>query len=369
MIYLDNAATTFVDDDVLKDFNYACKNYIGNPNSSYRLGKLAKARIDDASYDIARILNVKPTEIVYTSSATEANNLAIKGVCFSNKGKHIITTSLEHSSVIAPLNRLCQMGYKVSLAKLNSDGSVDIEYLKSIITEDTVLVSVVGVDGELGIRQNIEEIAILLKNFPNCYFHVDATQMIGKVKADFSNVDLISFSAHKFFGIKGIGCLIKKDNVKIMPLLDGGKSTTRVRSGTPALELIVSLQKALSLAYTDFDKKQKYVNELSSEIKEFLNSYKDIKLNNTSKSIDNIINFSVKNSSTLIELLADCGVYVSSKSACSLSDTISRSIVALYNDEKRANTSIRISITYKTTRKEIKMFKKIFDTCYAKLGE
>ena len=127
MIYLDNAATTFVDDDVLKDFNYACKNYIGNPNSSYRLGKLAKARIDDASYDIARILNVKPTEIVYTSSATEANNLAIKGVCFSNKGKHIITTSLEHSSVIAPLNRLCQMGYKVSLAKLNSDGSVDIE--------------------------------------------------------------------------------------------------------------------------------------------------------------------------------------------------------------------------------------------------
>ena len=193
--------------------------------------------------------------------------------------------------------------------------------------------------------------------------------MIGKVKADFSNVDLISFSAHKFFGIKGIGCLIKKDNVKIMPLLDGGKSTTRVRSGTPALELIVSLQKALSLAYTDFDKKQKYVNELSSEIKEFLNSYKDIKLNNTSKSIDNIINFSVKNSSTLIELLADCGVYVSSKSACSLSDTISRSIVALYNDEKRANTSIRISITYKTTRKEIKMFKKIFDTCYAKLGE
>lgn len=369
MIYLDYSATTFANKEVLKEFNKASKLYIGNPNSSHDLGVRAKKRIDEATGNIARLLGVNTNEIIYTSGSSEANNMAIKGVCKGNKGKHIITTMLEHSSVIAPINRLASEGYEVSFAKLNEDGTIDLENLKSIIREDTVLVSIVGVDSELGIRQNIEEIGAMLSSYPNCYFHVDATQMIGKTNFDFSNVDLISFSAHKFFGIKGIGCLIKKANVKLMPQIDGGASTTKFRSGTPALELIVSLEKALTLALLNYNKNIKYINDLNSDIKEFLNSYKKIKINNTNKSINQIINFSILNSKKLVSMLNECGVYLSTKSACSSSDSLSKTVMALYNDEVRADNSIRISISYTTTKKEINKFKKIFDLCYKRLGE
>lgn len=371
MLYFDYSATTFADKDVLKSFNNAATTYVGNPNSSHRLGLINEKRIDQATNLIASILKVNPSDIIYTSGSSEANNLAIKGVCEANSGKHIITTKLEHSSVVAPINRLCANGYEVSFAKLDNNGLVDINYLKSIITDDTVLVSIVGVDSELGIKQNINEIGLLLKEYPNCYFHVDATQMIGKTTFDFDNVDLISFSAHKFFGIKGIGCLIKKDNVKLIPQIDGGKSTTKYRSGTPALELIVSLETALKKAYSDFDNKLKYVKDISKSIKTFLSSYPGIIINNTNNSIDQIINFSTTNTdaSKLISLLNDNEVYVSSKSACSSSDALSKAIMCLYNDEQRADNSIRISVSYVTTKSDVAKFKKIFDKCYKKLGD
>ena len=367
MIYFDYSATTFPNKEVIKEFNFSMQKYVGNPNSSHRLGKLARARIDDASIKIANILGVKPNEVIYTSGASEANNLAIKGICYANKGKHIITTKLEHSSVVAPISRLVSLGYEVSFVNLKEDGTIDIEHLKSIIRNDTVLVSIVGVDSELGIRQNIEEVGLLLKNYPNCHFHVDATQLIGKTNYDFSNVDLFSFSAHKFFGIKGIGCLIKKENIRLMPLIDGGASTTKFRSGTPTLELIVSLEKALYLAYLDFNKKINYVKEISDDLKKFLSGYEGVTINNTEKSIPQIINFSILGSDKILELLSDCGVFLSSKSACSNPDALSKSIMALYNVIVRAEESIRISLSYVTTKKEIRQFKKIFDVCYKEL--
>lgn len=369
MIYFDYSATTFASEKVLNEFYRASKEYVGNPNSSHKLGIKNKCRIDEATLSISKILSVKPSEIIYTSGSSEANNLAIKGACKLNKGKHIITTSLEHSSVVAPINRLCSEGYDISLLKLNCDGTVDLNYLKSIIRDDTVLVSVVGVDSELGIRQNIEEIGKLLKNYDNCIFHVDATQLIGKTKFNFENVDLVSFSAHKFFGIKGVGCLVKKEHVKLMPLIDGGRSTTKFRSGTPALELIISLEMALMLAYDDFDNKIKYLKDISQDLKIFLSNYPHIKVNNTTKSIDHIINFSCPNSRKLLKLLNDHDVYLSTKSACSKDDSLSQTILSLYNDEKRAQNSIRISLSYVTTKKEIEEFKKIFDECYRKVNE
>lgn len=369
MIYLDYSATTFVNDKVLNEFVNTTKEYIGNPNSLHKLGIKNKKRIDDATSNICKILNVKSSEIIYTSGSSEANNLAIKGACKLKKGKHIITTGLEHSSVIGPINRLCNDGYEVSFVKLKEDGSIDTEHLKSIIREDTILVSIVGVDSELGIRQNIEEIGNILKNYPNCYFHVDATQMIGKTRFDFENVDMFSFSAHKFFGIKGIGCLVKKKKVKLMPLIDGGLSTTKFRSGTPALELIVSLEKALMLAYENFDSKIKYIKDISDELKGFLSNYPGVKVNSTIKSIDQIINFSCYNSKELLKALNNNEVYLSTKSACSSNKTLSNTILLLYNDEKRAENSIRISLSYVTTKKEIEKFKKIFDKCYKKVME
>lgn len=369
MIYLDYSATTFIDKKVLYEFNKACLKYKGNPNSSHKLGIKAKKKIEKVSNKIFNLLDIKDSKIIYTSGATEANNLAIKGVCNANKGKHIITTRLEHSSVIAPINRLASNDYDVSFVNLTNDGVVDIKDLKSKLRDDTILVSICYIDSELGIKQNIEEIASLLKEYPNCYFHVDATQAIGKIKPNFDNVDLISFSAHKFFGIKGIGALVKKNSVKIMPLLDGGSSTTKHRSGTPTTELIISLSKALELAYSNFDKKLKHIKLLNEDLKDFLSGYKDIKINNTKNSIDQNINFSVRNSDKLVELLNEKEVYVSTKSACSSSESLSKAIMAVYNDEKRAENSIRISLSYETTKKAIKKFKKIFDYCYRNKGE
>ena len=363
MLYFDYSATTFANDEVIKEFVDSLKEYVGNPNSSHKLGIKNKERIDKASLNIAKILNVKPSEIIYTSGASESNNLAIKGSCKALKGKHIITTRLEHSSVVAPISRLCQEGYDLSFVNLNYDGRIDLSDLKKIIREDTAIVSIVAVDSELGIRQDIEQIGKILKSYPNCYFHVDATQMIGKTKFDFKDVDLISFSAHKFFGIKGIGCLIKKENVKLFPLIDGGRSTTKFRSGTPPLELIVSLEKALLLAYENFESKLEFVKCISKDLKAFLKGYSDIKINNTSNSIDQIINFSCNNSQKLLSLLNENDVYLSNKSACS-KDTLSQTILSLYNDKKRAENSVRISISYVTTKEEIKEFKKIFDKCY-----
>lgn len=370
MIYLDYSATTFVNKTVLNSFVDDALKYKGNPNSSHELGVKNNKRIQEATKNIAKLLNVKKDEIIYTSGSSESNNLAIKGVCNANKGKHIITTVLEHSSVIAPINRLCKEGYEVSFVKLDSNGMVDLEDLQSKIRDDTVLVSIVGVDSELGIKQNIDNVGKVLKNYPNCLFHVDATQMIGKVKVNFDNVDLISFSAHKFFGIKGIGCLIKKEHVKLEAQIDGGNSVTKYRSGTPQLELIVSLEKALTIAYNNFDKKLNHINKVNRELKKSLSKYSDIVLNSTPSSIDQIVNISTLNvkSDKLIRLLNEKKVYVSSKSACSSADALSKAVMSLYNDEKRADNSIRISISYVTTLKEIRKFEKTFDECYKKLG-
>lgn len=371
MTYLDYSATTFVNDEVLTNFNEACKSYRGNPNSAHDLGVRNKKRIDKATNNVARLLGVEPSEIIYTSGASEANNLAIKGVCKANKGKHIITTPLEHSSVIASINRLCLEGYEVDFVKLRSDGSVDLNNLKSLIRNDTVLMSVALVDSELGIKQDVNKISEVLKGYPNCFFHVDATQAVGKTNFDFKNVDLVSFSAHKFFGIKGIGCLIKKQGVKIEPQIDGGKSTTKYRSGTPALELIVSLEKALCLALENFDEKLEKVKLLSNEVKEFLRSYKDVVINNTNKSIYQIVNFSMLNgrANEMIALLNEREVYVSSKSACSSQDSLSKTVMKLYDDEKRANNSVRVSISYVTTKEDIDTFKKIFSECYERFDD
>ena len=369
MIYLDYSATTFPSKNVLKEFNNAALSYKGNPNSSHDLGKKAKERIDVATKNIKKILNINDYDVIYTSGSSEANNLAIKGVCALNKGKHIITTRLEHSSSIAPISRLTSDGYEVDFLKLKEDGLIDIEYLKSIIREDTVLVSIIGVDSELGIKENIDEVGMLLEKYPNIHFHVDATQMIGKTDFDFTYVDSFSFSAHKIFGLKGIGCLVKKKSVKIIPLIDGGASTTKYRSGTPCLELIVSLETALKDAIYNYEKNKEYIKSLNKDIKEFLSNYKDIKINNTKESIEAIINFSMPNSRKMVDMLNKEGVYLSTKSACSSADSLSKTVMELYNDDKRANNSIRISISYVTTKKEIEKFKKIFDKCYRSLGD
>ena len=271
MIYLDYSATTPVREEVIDTYARVCREFIGNPNSLHSLGVKSKELIDASSEQIENILGVKPSEIIYTSGASEANNTAIKGVCFKyqNRGKHIITTELEHSSIIAPLNYLTTLGYEVDFVSLDSNGLVDLEDLKNKLREDTVLVTIASVNSEVGVKQDLEKISEIVHNNGRTLFHSDVTQSIGKEKINFSCLDLASLSCQKFYGMKGIGALIKRDNLVIEPLIHGGKSTTVFRSGTPATPLIASFAKALRLAYEAYEDKYQKVVDLKKYICHF----------------------------------------------------------------------------------------------------
>ena len=367
MTYLDYSATTPVDDEVLDSFIKATK-YIGNPNSLHLLGIKAKHLIEASTNQIASILNVKPSEIIYTSGASESNNTIIKAMeKFQNRGKHIITTTLEHSSIYSPLKQLEEKGFKIDYVPLEN-GIVKIDELEKLLTKDTILVTISMVNSETGIRQPIEEIGKLLKNYPKIIFHSDITQAVGKIKFDLTNVDAASFSAHKFFGFKGIGTLYKQENLNIEPLIAGGKSTTVFRSGTPPLELIVSTAKALRLSYQNIDDDIKKVQKLNQKIKEKLKKYPNVSINSNENSIPHILNISVKGikPETLLHSLEKQDVYISTQSACSTGNA-SKSVLALTNDESKAKTSIRISISKKTTEIDIENFIQAFDESYKKL--
>ena len=370
MIYLDNSATTMVDDRVLETFNKVCKNYPGNSNSLHSLGIKSKELEDYATEKISNLLGVKPSEIIYTSGASESNNTVLKGVAskYKNRGNHIITTPLEHSSVLETCKYLESKGFIIDYVKIKDNGLIDIEDLEKLLTDNTILVSVAYVDSELGIKQDIDTISKIVKKHPKCYFHVDATQAIGKIKVDPTNIDFISMSAHKIFGLKGIGLLIKKDNIVIDNLIHGGKSTTFYRSGTPALPLICSLMKALELVIPNIDKNYEYVSSLSNKIKDNLKKYDNIHINSTENSIPYIINFSVigVKPETFIHTMEEENIYLSTRSACSTSD-ISLSVDSIYHNREISMSSIRISLSYKNTEEEIDKFIKVFDKIYNKL--
>ena len=361
MIYLDYSATTPVEESVLNSFVETTKKMIGNPNSLHKLGTDAKALIDAATKQIASILGVKKEEIIYTSGASEANNTAIKGIClkYQNRGKHIITTRLEHSSVIEPLNYLKSLGFEIEYVNLTEDGKVDLDDLKKKLRDDTILVTITSMNSELGIREPIDEIGKLLKDYPKVFFHSDITQSIGKEKINLENVDLASLSAQKFYGMKGIGALIKKENIVIEPLIHGGKSTTKDRSGTPATPLIVSMAKALRLASENLEKKEKKVKELNEYLRGELEKA-SITINSPKAAIPNILNISIENikPETILHALEEKEIYISTKTACSSNKNISDAVLALTKSEEKASHSLRISISYKTTKEELETFVK-----------
>ena len=221
MVYLDYAANTPVNEEVLQTFCDVSTAYIANPNSSHALGRAAKERLVQSTQKIAELLGVQESEIIYTSGASESNNLAVKGIAgaYKKQGKHIITTYLEHSSVTGAITALQNNGFEVDFVDILENGCVDLDHLKELLRQDTILVSICCVDSELGIRQPIAQIGELLSAYPHCFFHVDGTQAMGKIPVNLTNVDLYSFSPHKFYGINGCGVLIKKEPILLEPLI------------------------------------------------------------------------------------------------------------------------------------------------------
>ena len=372
MVYLDYSATTPVNDEVLDTYVKATKEFIGNPNSLHKIGIEAKKLIDASTEQIANILGVKPSEIIYTSGASESNNTAIKGVClkYANRGKHIITTELEHSSIVAPLNYLTTLGYEVDFVALDENGKVDLDDLIRLIRDDTVLVTISSVNSEVGVKQNLKELSEVIRSKKSkTIFHSDITQSIGKEKLDLSYVDLASLSCQKFYGMKGIGALIKKDNITIEPLIHGGKSTTIFRSGTPATPLIASFAKALRLVYEDFDNKCKKVKEVHDYLIDKLQDV-DVYINSNDNCLPNMVNISLKNikSEVMLHALEEDDIFVSTQTACSTGN-YSIAIYALTHDEERSSSSMRVSISHLTTKEEIDKFIESLSKNIEKLGE
>ena len=219
MIYLDYSANTPADPTVLDAFYQTERRYIGNPNSTHPAGWAAQVEMARVTDGIAELLGAAPEEIIYTSGASESNNLALKGIVQASRhvGKHIISTALEHSSVGGALSALQQQGCEVDLVDIRRDGTIDLEHLRELLRKDTVLVAICAVDSELGTVQPIQEIADILRDYPNCRLHVDATQAVGKTKLVLSGVDTMSIAPHKFYGLNGSGLLVKKKDLVIEP--------------------------------------------------------------------------------------------------------------------------------------------------------
>lgn len=370
MIYLDYSATTPVNEEVIDTYSKVCRDYIGNPNSLHKLGVEAKKLIDASTLQIAKILGVKSSEIIYTSGSSEANNLAIKGVCskYNNRGKHIITTELEHSSVIAPISYLQKQGFEVDFVKLDENGLVDLNDLKQLLRDDTILVSICAINSEVGIKQDLKAISDVIRTNPKTIFHSDVTQLIGKDKIDFSMLDLASISGQKFYGMKGIGALIKKEGLVIEPLIHGGKSTTVFRSGTPATPLIVSLSKALRLAYDNYEEKYNKVVELNKYLIDKLSKL-DVSINSNSYSLPHIVNVSIKNikPETMQHALEEYDIFISTQTACSKGE-YSKAVYAVTRDKEKATHSIRISLSYLTTYEELDKFIEVFTKLLSSLN-
>ena len=371
MIYLDYAANTPAAPEVLAAFCKAEQAYIGNPNAAHRAGQAAREEMARVTESIAKALGVDPAEIIYTSGASESNNLAIKGIARASgqTGRHVISTELEHASVSGTLSALQRQGYETDFVSIGRDGTIDLEQLRALLREDTILVSVCAVDSELGAVQPIRQIVEILKDFPSCRLHVDAAQAVGKTELVLEGVDTMSIAPHKFYGLNGSGLLLKKKALIIEPQIHGGSSTTPYRSGTPALALAVSIEKALQLALTRQEEKTHYVRELNDCLRTALLRYPSVRINSPAGAVPHILNLSIYGVKGTVfqRALSEHGVCVSVRSACSAEGALSKAVFAVSGDRKNALSSWRISLSHLTTQKDIEGFLQAFDHCYKEL--
>lgn len=372
MIYLDYSATTPVSYDVLESYLRATKDFIGNPNSLHSLGVKTKTLMNSAIKQISDLFNILESELTFTSGATESNNMALIGACLANMktGNHVIVSKLEHPSVYKICEYLESIGFEISYVNNDAEGLIDFDDLREKIKPETIIVSICAVNSEVGVRQPIKMIRqIIKKENPNTLFHSDMTQAIGKIPVNFHDVDLASISAHKIFGPKGIGLLYKNSRVKINPLIYGSGKSNELKPGTPPVPLIVAFAKALRLALVDIDKRENFVKRLNEKIVMDIAKLDGIKINQTKYSIPHILNISLSRirPETFIHAMEEYEIYLGTNTACSSGD-LSTSIMAIYNDRKRAISTIRISLSYITTTDEVNRFLNCFNAIYSKLN-
>lgn len=371
MIYLDYSANTPADPAVLERFLQTERGFMGNPNSQHPAGRAAAAELERVTAAIAGALGVGPAELIYTSGASESNNLALKGLARAQRhvGRHIISTALEHPSVSASLTALQEQGYEIDLADIGRDGTVDLAHLRALLRRDTALVAVTAVDSELGTVQPIGEIAALLSAYPDCRIHVDATQAVGKAPLVFDGVHTMSLAPHKFYGLNGSGILFKRRGLALEPLIHGGTGATLYRSGTPTLALAAAAETAISLALGHQAQRTALVKAHNAYLRAALGAYPLVRINSPENAVPHILNLSVQGvkGDRFQRALGELGVCVSVKSACSTEGLPSRAVLAVSGDRKNALSSWRISLSHLTTAEELEGFLAAFDRCYREL--
>lgn len=288
---------------------------------------------------------------------------------YRENGRHLISTCLEHASVSGSLKYLQSIGYEIDLVSIKKDGTVDLDHLRELIREDTILVSINYVDSELGVCQPIESISSLIATYPNCFFHVDATQALGKIPVCFEQIDLVTFSPHKFFGLNGLGVLLKSDNLILEPQIHGGTSTSNYRSGTPFTAGAAATALALELCLDQLEERLTQVALKNDWLKNHLSIYPLVSFNSSEHSVAHILNLSVKGvkAQAFQAALSEREVCISTKSACSTDNTPSRSVLAVTGSRELARSSWRISLCHLTTDRELQDFIEIFDDCYKSL--
>ena len=363
-IYLDYAATTPVSEEVIDSYYKLLKENYANSDSIHELGSKAGTYLKKARNQIANLLNCKEDEIIFTSGSTESNNTAIKGVAFAyqNRGKHIITTKIEHPSVIDSCKQLEELfGFEVTYLDVLSDGKVDLEQLKSSLRKDTILVSIMAVNNEMGSIQDIKSISKIIKEKSTALYHIDATQAMCKEKLDYSLADLYNFSSHKFYGLKGSSVLVKKEKVRLVPILSGGQQEYGVRGGTVNWASHMMMAKSLRIGLESLNEHYNYVKDLKAYLLEKLSKIDGMVVNSPSDGSPYVLNvyFKNKRGEVIMNALSNKGIYVSTKSACSSrSKDYSASIYELTKDSIISKNSLRVSLSHLTTKEELDVFVK-----------
>lgn len=360
MIYMDNGATTKPNPAVLESFQQVSISFFANPSSIHSLGGKAEKLLNKAKQQMADLLKVGETEIVFTSGGTEGNNLAIKGIALQHqhRGKHIITSSIEHSSVLKACQSLEQLGFEVTYLPVDQNGVISIKELENSIRNDTILISIMHVNNEIGSIQPIRSIGEIAKQHPKLYFHVDDVQGLGKVPLSLTNsgIDLCTYSGHKIHGLKGTGLLYVNQRTTIFPLFHGGNQENAIRSGTENLAGSVAMAKAMRIIQDTKQQKKDHLSSLQHRFRKGLERIEGVEINTPINGAPHIMNISVPSlkPEVIIHMLSEEDIFISTGSACSSKDLEKNTVLNAcgYNKE-RTTSSLRISLSYDNTEEEI----------------
>lgn len=371
MIYLDNSATTKPYKEVLDSFLKVSEEFFGNPSSLHKIGGQAEKLLQQARSQVAKLLNVKETEILFTSGGTESNNLAIKGIALAHRerGRHIITSGIEHASIHNAMVQLESLGYEITYVKPDADGFISADTIEREMRDDTILVSVIHVNNEVGTIQPVKEIGKLLKKYPKAFFHVDYVQGVGKVPLNLydAGIHLATISGHKFHGLKGTGSLFIKEGVTLSPLFSGGNQEWKQRSGTENVAGMVAMAKALRMTLEQRTEKLNQMVAAMERLRNGISHIKGITIHTPKENhAPHILNFSIKGlkSETFVHALEEKDIYVSTTSACSSKKkAASKTLLAMGVPQDEAESAIRVSLTYSNTVEEAEIAAKaIADT-------